>query len=203
METKTVLSRVTDYGKKPRTVGEALRQARDLLAEEKKFCKNTLFKDGSAQKAFENGSICGNWQVCSLGAIGVVTGDLSIQVSKEAYDYDGDEADYWWEEDNMQECIEDNTTLTYRAAEVLALAIIDKKGETVDGIDYYGNPEPEYKAYFSNNSTFRADEPTEVVAAFNDHTTRGQVLKAFDHAIELARNPKQLAQLRSTIQGEQ
>lgn len=86
-ETRTIIDRVSDYGPKPKTAFQVLRQAHDLLAEEGKWVAGTYFRDGDAQEAYEASS-CGSWQACAMGAIGLVNGDMTISVTRDWTEYD-------------------------------------------------------------------------------------------------------------------
>lgn len=191
-DVKTIVSRVTDYGRKPTTPAQVLRQAHDLLAAEGRWIKGDLFEDGDPKEAYEKAA-CGKWGVCALGAIGIVSGEMPVQVERislvdegftiegawrEAVAYDGytgslaeftaDPPENFFEYEwvGLQDINERRTPLAHRAAEYLAEAIYPDYTE-----DPYGDP------------------AESVVASFNDdsRTKRTQVLKAFRQAIEDAK----------------
>lgn len=81
-ESKVIISRVTKYGRKPRTGKEAVRQALALLEEEAtNWTTGAFFQDGDPQEAYEKAA-CGSWSACAMGAIGLVTGEMPISVTK-------------------------------------------------------------------------------------------------------------------------
>lgn len=81
-ESKVIISRVTKYGRKPRTGKEAVRQALALLEDEAtNWTTETFFQDGDPQEAYEKAA-CGSWSACAMGAIGLVTGEMPISVTK-------------------------------------------------------------------------------------------------------------------------
>lgn len=92
-EEKTILQRADLWGPRPQDPHAALTQARDLLAEEGRWCTGSLFQDGDERVAFENGSLCGSWQACAFGAIALVTGEMPIRVTKQWYEDDYDHYD--------------------------------------------------------------------------------------------------------------
>jgi hypothetical protein len=109
--TKVLIKRPTVYGRKPRTAAELLRQTRQFLDEEGKWIKGQMFKDGSAKDAYENG-FCGKWGVCSVGAIGLVSGEFAPGVYADHY------GQYYWTEEYEPETFVANEACAY-----LALAI--------------------------------------------------------------------------------
>lgn len=163
---KTIIKRVTDFGRKPKTPAQVLQQAHDLLAQEGRWIKGDLFRDGDAQVAYEKAS-CGKWGVCSLGALGIVSGEMPVSVAK--YNFAYDEPEYEWEP--TVDVGADETPLAHRAAEYLAEAI---------NPDF--NPLAE-KPYWIR------DEAEDIVASYNDQKGIGRtrVLKAFQTAIEAAK----------------
>ncbi len=169
VETKTIITRITNYGRKPRTPVQALRQARDLLAVEGQWCQCDLFTDGEAEDAFIDGAVCGQWAACALGAIGLVTGDMPIKIAKIV---DAGETFYQWDTSNMDECARLPDTLTYSAAKYLAAAIALELGDPDGWV----------------NGCRPLEDPTAVVVELNDGATdRDRVLHFFDSAITLTR----------------
>lgn len=94
----SIITKVRDtrFGRKPRNAVEALRQARELLATEpKRWRKGYEFgfgKDGGipVKKFNPDAPLCGNWGVCSIGAVGLVTDGLQFceaefESSREVY----------------------------------------------------------------------------------------------------------------------
>lgn len=162
---KVVMARCTTYGRKPRTPYEVLVQARALLAEEGRFYKGDLFKDGDPKVVYENGSLCGNWGVCSLGAMGLVSGDMPLAVSKETYFlYDGKEefAEYYWD---IQDYFINENQAVREAVEFLADAIYPDRSW---------------------------EDAANIVVKYNDYKFRQRrhVLAAFDKAIAASKGKR-------------
>ena len=160
---KTIIKRVTDFGRKPKTPAQVLQQAHDLLSQEGRWIKDDLFQDGDPQVAYEKSS-CGKWGVCSLGALGIVSGEMPVQVVK----YDGLFPIYEWEP--IVDIADDTTPLSHRAAQYLAIVI-----------------DPEYD--YRDDRWWHANRAEEIVASFNDRkgVGRTRVLAAFQKAIEAAK----------------
>lgn len=208
---KTIISRVTDYGRKPTTPIQVLKQARALLAEEGNWVKGTLFEDGDPKEAYEKAA-CGKWGVCTLGAVGIVSGEMPVQVERFANfsldrrgwldainfdDYEGSlkefvtnppENAFEYEWAGVNDITPNGTPLAYRAAEYLAVAI----DPTFDPIDY------------GTNGYYHCSTKAEtIVADYNDSPgrTRTQVLALFDEAIEAAKGDP-LAKARAAKKAE-
>lgn len=163
--TKIITRRVTRFGRKPTTGYQALRQARDLLAEEGRFCKMALFRDGSPESAYRDpqAAMCGDWQACSVGALGLVTGVLQPAVMY-IRDAIGNRYEDWY---GWEDLWVNNTTPAFNEAmELLAEAIAQHEK--------------------ANLSYISADG---VVYRYNDskRTTRDDVLARFDEAMALGR----------------
>lgn len=94
---KTIVKRVTDYGPKPRSVKQALIQAHAFLAEEGQWIKGEFFRDGDPKEAYEKAE-CSSWSACAMGALGLVTGEMPIRVSKHVDPQAADDLRYEWEE---------------------------------------------------------------------------------------------------------
>lgn len=172
-EEKIVLGRADSWGSRPQDPHAALVQARDLLAEEGKWCTGAMFQDGDERVVFENGSLCGDWQVCAMGAIAVVTGEMPIKAVKIGYNEDPDADDYADFSFEFVDPSSQSDSLTYKAGQVLAIAIAEE-AERADGKDKNGN-DP-------------VTDPQAVVFNFNDNqANRADVLDAFDKAIKLSR----------------
>jgi hypothetical protein len=86
----TRVRRYTKFGRKPRNAVAALKQARDFLIEEgqQHWAKGAVYGDINPSKTREINSqrptnpddpLCGNWGVCAVGAVALVTGDLEQQ----------------------------------------------------------------------------------------------------------------------------
>jgi hypothetical protein len=86
----TRVRRYTKFGRKPRNAVAALKQARDFLVEEgqQHWAKGAVYGDINPSKTREINSqrptnpddpLCGNWGVCAVGAVALVTGDLEQQ----------------------------------------------------------------------------------------------------------------------------
>ncbi len=119
---KALVSRPTHLGRKPRTAAELLRQTHQYLEEEGKWIKGTMFKDGDAKAAYENG-FCGKWGACAVGALGIVAGDFTpgVEMFDDTWDddeYEEDWRDYYWVAD-----YDDQNDLVYEACGYLALII--------------------------------------------------------------------------------
>lgn len=203
LDTKVIIPRVALYGRKPRTPGEALRQARALLAEEGQWAQGHFFEDGDPEDAYEASS-CGSWSACSMGAIGLVTGEMPVKVEKTgikknewelqrdwrsavahketeqsfaAYKKEHkDEVsseDYRWSVSD--EFSKHDTPLSAKAAQYLALALLD----------------PEVDPDRREDVLWDGNDAIEVVIDTNDSgfMTRTKILQAFDKAAELARKP--------------
>lgn len=72
--------RYTKFGRKPRTALAALKQARQFLVEEgqKHWVKGSEYRrKGKALNPSD--PLCGNWGVCAVGAVALVTGDLGYK----------------------------------------------------------------------------------------------------------------------------
>lgn len=196
-ETKVIVKRVTDYGPKPRSARQTLIQAHAFLAEEGQWINGAFFQDGDPEEAYETAQ-CSSWSACAMGALGLVTGEMPISVTKEwspeersdlKYNWrdavcqgstelgldawiearEPDiDADYFWNEENW-EFNEDDTPLSFSAAKVLAKII------QPDGLDN--------------------DSPIDVVISHNDRgqyengvriDSRTRVLDTFEAAIRAA-----------------
>ena len=75
--------RITKYGRKPRSAVAALKQARAFLVDEGQhhWCKGAIYKadrrTGRQELASPDEALCGNWGVCAIGAVALVSGDLA------------------------------------------------------------------------------------------------------------------------------
>lgn len=195
---KTIISRVTKYGRKPKTPLQVLEQAHALLQEEGRWVKNDFFRDGDPKEAYENAA-CGSWGVCALGALGIVSGEMPVAVERcsatvdrgdwiEAVEYGsydlglneflanppegfGDEYE-WAPTANITPT---DTPLAYRAAEYLAQEIVKFPGV--------------YYTYDPFGVEAANDDAAYVVFNWNDHYNRkrSQVLRAFNKAIKAAK----------------
>src|SRR5687768_9433478 len=94
-ETRVIIPRVTDFGRPPKTAYQALRQARDLLADENRWTTGEYFDDGDAEEVFED-RFCGSWQVCAMGALGLVTGEMPVSVTKQWSEFTDEELADWF-----------------------------------------------------------------------------------------------------------
>lgn len=79
---KLIIKRVADYGPKPRSVVQALRQAHAFLTEEGQWITGAFFEDGDPKEAYEK-SACSSWKACAMGALGLVTGESPVKVTRE------------------------------------------------------------------------------------------------------------------------
>lgn len=174
-ECKTVLQRVTAYGRKPRSAHAALVQARALLEEEGRWTQSSLVKipkDQSALKEMYETSTCGSWSCCLAGAVQMVAGDIPIKICKITYlDEPDEEADYEIDETtavNMEESDSDDPIyLAAMRCLIHAIAVRDKKN--IPELDFMH----------------------EHVFSFNDDsgTTRTDVLSLLDEAIVISLTP--------------
>lgn len=82
VDEKVVVARVDDYGPKPRGPKQALIQAHAFLAEEGQWMAGEFFRDGDPKEAYEKAA-CSSWAACSMGALGLVTGESPIRVIRE------------------------------------------------------------------------------------------------------------------------
>lgn len=82
VDEKVVVTRVADYGPKPRGPKQALIQAHAFLAEEGQWMAGEFFQDGDPREAYEKAA-CSSWAACSMGALGLVTGESPIKVVRE------------------------------------------------------------------------------------------------------------------------
>lgn len=192
---RTIISRVTDFGRKPTTPAQVLQQAHDLLSQEGRWIKDEMFLDGDPAEAYE-ASACGSWGVCALGAIGIVSGEMPVKVERYSTslfrsdwedavcdghtdqslaDFMANPPDYL---SDFSWIIEDVTyrsaPLSHRAAEYLASVTLPPVwGDVFDPLGY--SPDE--------------GEAESVVTGFNDaeSRTRSQVLKAFQKAITAAK----------------
>lgn len=186
-ETKVIIPRVRTFGPKPKNPQDALIQARELLRQEGQWAKGHFFQDGDAQEAYDSAA-CGSWTACAMGAVGLVTGEMPISVSRITH-----RPDKWsWRDAVMANRTEkslkafqndpanhihsyqwdvpgdfDTQGLSRRVGEYLAAAITKKYDP----------------AYDSDGS-----EAASIVYEFNDphDRKRGDVLRAFSKAIKLA-----------------
>jgi hypothetical protein len=78
--------RYTKLGRKPRTPLAALKQARDFLVVEgeQHWVKGTEFAGQFTTKDPEAAS-CGNWGVCAIGVVALVTGDMKHDSRDDSY----------------------------------------------------------------------------------------------------------------------
>lgn len=95
-DTKTIVKRVTNYGPKPRSVKQALIQAHAFLAEEGQWVKNEFFEDGDPKEAYEKAE-CSSWSACAMGALGLVTGEMPVKVTRQVDQYITAELHYEWQ----------------------------------------------------------------------------------------------------------
>lgn len=172
IDEKVIIERVDRYGSKPTTPYGALVQARDFLAEEGQWITGTMFKDGDPAEAYEK-SMCGSWSACSMGALGLVTGEMPISVVHARREWDGEEMFYFQGGDKSYN--DQDTPLSYEASLFLALA-----SEDVLGVGTY---------------EYALSDPVDTVINYNDGQADGelgrtQVIRAFDKAIELAAEGK-------------
>lgn len=174
---KTLISRPTHFGRKPRTAAALLRQTHKFLAEEGKWIKGTMFKDGDAKRAYERG-FCGKWGVCSIGAMGIVSGEFTPGVIKEADDFPSSFlwaglplAEYYWQDD-----YDPQSEIVTQACAYLSLV---------------ANPERTFDLLYDGCPPEDSYEWTDVIINWNDasNRTRKQVLDAFAQAAELASKP--------------
>lgn len=191
--TKTVIARVTDFGRKPISEYQALHQARLLLEEEGRWCSGSLFEDGDPEPVFENGSFCGTWQVCAAGAVGIVTGDMPIKITKEWFPGDHErEAFYEWE-DPIDSVVFAPDTLSFKALQILAIAInLDREEIELNNGGIW--------RYEDDREVTWLDDPTSVVFNGNDNSNRQAVIDHFKSAEALAQDKKKLAKIKSDIQ---
>lgn len=167
---KTLVSRPTHLGRKPRTAGELLRQTHTFLEEEGRWIKGHMFMDGDAKRAYEQG-FCNNWGACSVGALGIVAGDYKPAVEHGVAEWDNDDVPfnyYHWQTDYDIE-----SDVVFRACAYLTLVISPQRA--ADALD----------------DGTREDDPYKWVKAvidWNDAKSRRrkQVLAAFAKAAELA-----------------
>lgn len=191
---KVVFRRDTTFGRKPRTASELLRQATALLEEEGKWCTSSLFVDGDADDAFENGSICGSWSVCAMGALGAVSGSMPIIAVKEIPDWatelnnpdegqPDDYAQFYWKDDEyLYEALKKDPIIV-EATRFLNTAINEYK---VKNSGYETED-------FTDTAEMDRDELQSNVIDFNDtggSLNRNRVIEVFKRACELARYPK-------------
>lgn len=189
---KVVLDRDSRWGPQPTTIRETLQQATDLLKQEGTWCTDSLFQDGDAQEAFENGSICGSWQVCAMGALGIVSGEMPIKVGVEFDSEFMDQADYYWFEDQDRVYNRSIAPLSNGAADYVAHAIAlegyeldveewDKDVEQLgrDGV-YWQRPEEPTRNFDPDFGTYST------VYNFNDQSDRESVVRVFERALALA-----------------
>lgn len=165
-DTKTIIKRVTDYGRKPRTVRQALIQAHAFLAEEGQWTTGEFFKDGDPKEAYEKAQ-CSSWAACSMGALGLVTGEMPVGVERRSTYYSDDMYNFVVDDDfNIAD-----TPLSARAALVLAEHL---PGFEVDEDD-------------ADDEQYITDCAIEAVISFNDKRKgkagRTRVLNAFEKAI--------------------
>lgn len=175
-DTKTIVTRPTHLGRKPRTAAQLLRQTHAYLEEEGRWIRGAMFKDGDAKRAYENG-FCGNWGVCSVGALGIVAGDFKPAVVVERWSSifidEDDHKDFWWQSE-----YETDNPLVAEACAYLCL-VFDPKNTyelLADGLTTSGYDD--------------VDEWVGNVISWNDsRRQRKQVLATFAKAAEIASRP--------------
>lgn len=171
-EFKPLVTRPTHLGSKPRTAAALLRQTHKFLTEEGRWIKGRMFKDGDAKQAYERG-FCGKWGVCSVGALGVVSGEFTPGVVAEKgigyFQYD---EDYHWADE-----YDSQGKVVSEACAYLSLVI--NPGRAFDLIDD-GVPVDDSYGWL------------DVIINWNDAKSRKrkQVLDAFAAAAELAAKPE-------------
>lgn len=152
MDEKVIIERIDKYGPKPATAVDALIQAHAFLREEGQWIRGEFFEDGDAKEAYDKASCC-SWSACSMGALGLVTGEMPVSVFKDADDDDDYEDQYYFSFE--MHWTPDNAPLSYEAAQLIA-----------DNID-----------------EFRSLNCIDAVINFNDEYGRDKVLAAFEVAI--------------------
>ncbi len=172
IDEKVIIKRVDRYGPEPTTPYEALVQARDFLAEEGQWVTGTMFRDGDPKEAYEK-SFCGSWSACSMGALGLVTGEMPISVVHARQEWDGEDNFFFRGGDKSYN--KRDTPLSYEASRFLAIA-----GEQIFDVGTY---------------EYALDDPVDVVINYNDgqedgEVGRTQVIEFFDKAIQLAADDK-------------
>lgn len=205
-DTKVIVPRIATYGPKPRNAHQALKQARAFLAEEGQWVAGAWFKDGDPKEAYEKAE-CGSWQACSMGAIGLVTGEMPVSVCKTVSGFNEDIMEDDWREavysgDTKQSYSEwaDENRDDYVDEEY---EFVVQDGVNVDDAEFYAtstpisysaaqflaaaiDPENDYRDTYS--------DAVDTVINFNDSgrglTGRSAVLEAFDNAIAVARKGK-------------
>lgn len=187
-DTKVIVKRVTDFGSKPRSARQALIQAHAFLVQEGQWVKGEFFLDGDPREAYEKAS-CNSWSACAMGALGLVTGEMPIAVTKE-----------WREPDAGDRKADWIDAVCDRATELG----FDQWLETVTAPEVEADYSWSFNEYFDQNSTpvsFAAakalakvidpeaddyTEPVEIVINLNDVSGRTAVLNAFEQAIKAA-----------------
>lgn len=175
---KVLVKRPTHLGRKPKTAAALLRQTHKFLDEEGKWIKGYMFKDGDAKKAYEDG-FCGKWGVCSVGALGVVSGEFTPSVRYRDLVYQDD-----WEWDD-EYAVNDEIVIEACAYLVLVINPEAARSNLEDGCV------PGRLHYRPWGWSSYAGEWLDLVINWNDDKSRKrkQVLEAFAKAAELAATP--------------
>lgn len=147
-DSRTVISRITDFGPKPKSAVKALQQAHAFLCQEGVWVQD-WFEDGDPKEAFEKG-MCDSARACSMSAIGLVTGEGPVSVLKsKATRYDREVAEggyvYYFEPYTNYDPL--LTPVSYKAATRLAAVVngddpdtdIDPVGTVIEANDSCGN----------------------------------------------------------------
>ena len=201
-DTKVIISRVEKYGPKPRSARQVLTQAHALLLEEGTWATGHFFQDGSAEEAYET-SVCGSWSACAMGALGLVSGEMPVTVTKEWDEVTDDDLRFDWK----QEVLDDETIESFdewaegKDRELNADYSWNTDGDSPE-FDEHGTPLSWKAAQFlaaailkdrdDSISSRAIHEPMDVVVTFNDQdvNNRTRVLEAFENAIKLAARGK-------------
>lgn len=193
---KVIVPRVDRYGDVPTTGVEALIQAHAFLAEEGQWARGSWFRDGDPKEAYET-SACGSWQACSMGALGLVTGESPVSVRRTVWVIDREDARNDWVYAVRRDHTEEGFEAWATAKGLLEKVGVEKDGASADySFDFNTTYDPETTpiSYAAarllvpavGGSTF--GNPVDVVVRFNDrqdddHQGRTAVLDAFARAI--------------------
>lgn len=190
MDEKVVVPRVSDYGPKPRSAKQALIQAHAFLAEEGQWVSGDFFVDDDPAEAYEKAA-CSSWAACSMGALGLVTGESPVSVIREWSTARIDPLDAWqdavaegdttlglaeWAEENkesLEEVLDDEYTFSFNETyDEDYTPLSARAAEALAKVIA-----PEYDP--SHESA------VDIVIQFNDHGVDGRtkVLDAFSRAI--------------------
>ena len=201
-DTKVIIKRVEKYGPKPRSARQVLTQAHALLLEEGQWAAGHFFRDGDAEEAYE-ASTCGSWTACAMGALGLVSGEMPVTVTKEWEEVSDDDLLFDWK----YEVGRDETTLSFdqwaedKDRELEVSFSWNTDGDDPD-FDETTTPLSWKAAQFLAAAILKEqddalddraiEEPMDVVISFNDRDANGRtrVLEAFEKAIKLAARGK-------------